>query len=59
MAKDIKSSIFYLYVIKDPIQKLEAKHTKFCLHKFWGDIVVHIQAKYQKERMKSEGVYLI
>ena len=26
---------------------------------FWGNIVVHIQAKYRKDRVKTEGAYSI
>ena len=26
---------------------------------FWGNIFVHIQGKYQKDRMKTEGAYSI
>ena len=32
---------------KDTLKKLEAKKSKFYLHNFLGNIIVHIHAKYQ------------
>ena len=29
------------------------------MHKFLGNIAVHKRAKYRKDQMKTEGVYLI
>ena len=30
---------------------------KILVHNFVGNIVVHIQAKYRKDQMKTEGAY--
>ena len=35
------------------------QRTKFYLDNFLGNIVVHIQVKYQKDQMKTEGAYSI
>ena len=40
-------------------KKKKSQKSKFSLHKFLGNIVVQIQAKYQKDRIKSEGAYSI
>ena len=47
------------FVIKDPLQKLKAKKSKFYFHNFLGNIVVNIHAKYRKAQMKTEGAYFI
>ena len=36
-----------------PLKKLEAKKAKLYLHNFLYNIVVHIQAKCRKDRMKT------
>ena len=41
------------------IEKLEGKKSKFYLHDFLGNIVVHIQAKYREHRMRTRGAYSI
>ena len=43
-----------IFVIKDPLKKLEANKSKFYLNIYLGNIVVYIQAKYRIERMKTE-----
>ena len=45
--------IYFFFLIKDPLKK------KIYYHNFLGDIVVLIQAKYRKDRMKPEGAYSI
>ena len=46
--KPLKFPFFFtFFVIKDPLKK------------FLGHIVVQIEAKYRKDRMKTEGVYSI
>ena len=47
-----------IFVIKDPLKKF-AKKSKFYFYNFLGNIDVHIQAKYHKDQMKTEGAYLI
>ena len=58
MAKNLQNSYFlpFLLKIKDPL-KLEAKN--FFFNIFWGNIVVHMHAKYRNDRMKTEGAYWI
>ena len=52
-------NFFYLFfVIKDPLKKIRSKKSKFNFYIFFGNIVV-LQAKYQKDRMKTEGAYSI
>ena len=45
-------------MIKNP-SKFEAKQSKFWLRKFWGNIVVNIEANYRKDRIKTGGAYSI
>ena len=58
--KTYKIPIFtYFFVIKDPLKKLEAKKSKFYFHNFLRNIVVHIQAKYRNDRVKTGAAYSI
>ena len=58
MAKNLQNSYFLpIFEIKDP-PKLEAKKKKFSFHIFWGNIVVHIHAKY-RNGLICEGAYWI
>ena len=49
LAKNTKIPFFLLiFVIKDPLKKLEAKQkSKFYFHNFLGNIVVQVHAKYR------------
>ena len=51
MAKTSQIPFFFIFQIKDPLN-LKQK-IKFYFHKFLGNIVVHIQAKYRKDRVKT------
>ena len=57
MAKNLKMPFLPFSKMKDPLKKIEAKNIYF--HTFLGNIVVHIQAKYRKDRMKVEEAYWI
>ena len=52
--------IFYLFfVIKDSLEQIKSKKSKFYFQNFLGKIVGHNQAKHRKDRMKTEGAYFI
>ena len=59
MAKNIQNSHLFTYFLERSIKKIEAKKSKFYFHNCLGNIVVHIRAKNLKDRMKTEGPYLI
>ena len=40
--KSIKFPFFPIFVIEDPLTKLQAKKSKFYSHNFLGNIVVHL-----------------
>ena len=49
-----------IFVIKDQLKtKNGSNKSKFHSHNVWGNIVLHIQAKYRKDRMKTGGAYSI
>ena len=49
-------SKYHFFVIKDPF-KISSKNSKFYLHNYLANIVMHVQAKYRKDRMKTKGAY--
>ena len=55
--KTSKISILPIFVSKDPLKIIGSKKSKFDLNNFGGNIVVHIQAKYRKDWMKTQGAY--
>ena len=58
MAKNLKNSQFWpIFGNYKSIKKNKSKKSKFWLRNFLGNIVVSIQAKYQKDRIKTEGAY--
>ena len=38
--------------------KIQNEKSKLSLHRFLGNIVEHIEAKYHKDQIKTEGAYL-
>ena len=46
------------YVIKNPTE-IEAESQNSNSKSFFGDIDIHIEAKYRKDQMKTEGAYSI
>ena len=60
MPPNLKNFRFLLFfAINDPFETLKARNQKFYVYKFLGNIVVHIRAKYRKDQMKTEEVFLI
>ena len=59
MATNLKKIYQFLPIVDDqnPSKYDKISHSSF--HRLLGNIVVHIQAKYWKDRTKSEGTYLI
>ena len=54
--KTSKITIFtFFFVTKDLLKNLEAKKAKFYFHNLLGNNIVHIQAKYRKDRIKTDG----
>ena len=50
-----RQNLCIFFVIKDPLtQKI-----KYFTYTFWGNIVAHIHANYQKDWMKTVGAYSI
>ena len=53
-----KSPKFTIFVIENPL-KNRSKNSKFLFLRFLPSIVLHIHAKYRKDRMKISGAYSI
>ena len=52
MAQNLRKSNFYLFFDKWSLIFNQSKISKFLLHRFLGNIVAHIQAKFQKDEIK-------
>ena len=61
MAKNLQNSHFLpiFQRIKDSLKKSRTLKFKFYFHNLLANIVVHIQAKYWIDQIKTEGAYSI
>ena len=53
--KPLKFPFYILFCNKRFIEKLRSKKAKFYFHNLLGHIIVHIQAKYRKDKIKTDG----